>query len=153
MIELLVVIAIIAILIGLLLPAVQRSFRRGPVNAATTRVGLALHHYHDSFNRFPNANSPVFGSAFTLIMPYIEQDNVRNVYDVTLAPTAPPNNTVTNLPIAILLCPSMLPPPAPPDTYSTHYASYAVCIGSGDAWTFPVPDNGAIVRSNGTGGP
>ena len=46
----------------------------------------------------------------------------------------------------------MLPPPGPSAAYSTHYASYAVCIGSNDAWA-PPPDNGAIVRSNATGSP
>jgi prepilin-type processing-associated H-X9-DG protein len=44
----------------------------------------------------------------------------------------------------------MRPPPSPPEAYSTHYASYAACIGSNDAWA-PPPDNGAIVRSNATG--
>jgi hypothetical protein len=74
------------------------------------------------------------------------------VYDLNVAPTAPPNNSVTRLPIPIYTCPSMLSPPAPPDAYSTHYASYAVCVGSNNAWAAP-PDNGAIVRSNATGNP
>jgi prepilin-type N-terminal cleavage/methylation domain-containing protein/prepilin-type processing-associated H-X9-DG protein len=153
LIELLVVIAIIAILIGLLLPAVQKireSANRLKCTNKLKQVGLAMHNHHDTFERFPNANSPNFGSAFTLIMPFVEQDNIRKVYDPAIAPTVAPNNTVTGLPVRIYTCPSMKLPPAPQAAYSTHYASYAVCVGSNDAW-LPPPDNGAIVRSNATG--
>lgn len=155
LIELLVVIAIIAILIGLLVPAVQKvreSAARAQCQNNLKQVGLALHNFHDTQKKFPTANSPVFGSAFTHILPYVEQDNIRRVYDTNQPPTAPPNNTVTNLPIQIYLCPSMPNPPGPPQAYSTHFASYAVCIGSNDGWA-PPPDNGAIVRSNATGSP
>ena len=155
LVELLVVIAILAILVGLLIPAVQRvreSASRTQCQNNLRQIGIALQSYHDEKRALPTANSPTFNSAFTLILPYIEQDNIRKVYDTSLPPTAPPNNTVTNLPVQIYLCPSMLPPPGPEDAYSTHYASYAVCIGSNDAWA-PPPDNGAIVRSNATGNP
>jgi prepilin-type processing-associated H-X9-DG protein len=132
--------------------AAREAGRRAQCLNNLKQVGLAFHMHHDANKVFPAANSPVFGSSFTLALPFIEQDNIRRVYDLTLSPTVAPNNTVTNLPIQILICPSMVNPPGPAAAYSTHFASYAACIGSNDAWASP-PDNGAIVRLNATGNP
>jgi prepilin-type N-terminal cleavage/methylation domain-containing protein/prepilin-type processing-associated H-X9-DG protein len=99
LIELLVVIAIIAILIGLLLPAVQKvreSASRTQCVNNLHQLGLAFHMYHDQQGQFPNEGG--FGgtgqtakSFYTLILPNIEQGN-QNL----AAPTG----------IKIFLCPS-----------------------------------------------
>ncbi|HWG44560.1 MAG TPA: DUF1559 domain-containing protein [Gemmataceae bacterium] len=101
LIELLVVIAIIAILIGLLLPAVQKvreaAARTQCVNNSK-QLGLAFHNYHDSNQTFPAEATGNEPSIFVVILPYIEQQNLyQNI--MTNGPGAA-------VPVKNYICPS-----------------------------------------------
>src|SRR5436309_3707662 len=89
LIELLVVIAVIAILIGLLLPAVQKvreAASRAQCANNLKQLGLAVHNYHDTRKAFPPvriAGGDGWATWLVLIMPYMEQANIYNAWDLT----------------------------------------------------------------------
>jgi len=119
LIELLVVIAIIAILIGLLLPAVQAAREAARRMACTNnlkQLGLAVHHYHDTHSAFPPAfvnNGPygTTGFSFThgwaaFVLPFVEQESLYKLYRWDFPVYAMENQPVVSHHLKIFKCPS-----------------------------------------------
>ncbi|MBN9121291.1 MAG: DUF1559 domain-containing protein [Planctomycetes bacterium] len=112
LIELLVVIAIIAVLIGLLLPAVQKvreAAARMKCTSHLKQIALAAHNYHDANDRFPGATltGPRYSSLFVELLPFIEQDPLYRQWDfvnvsTNYAGSAPRAGVV----ISVYVCPS-----------------------------------------------
>lgn len=112
LIELLVVIAIIAILIGLLVPAVQKvrdAADRLRCQHNMKQIALGMHSHHDSYKQFPAArySSPQYGH-MVVLLPFIEQGNVASIFNKTATGgfADPINQTAANTRLSLILCPS-----------------------------------------------
>ena len=155
LIELLVVIAIIAILIGLLLPAVQKvreAAARMKCSNNLKQIGLALHNHHDTADFMPPwgydfvtapAGNPLGGqrqghATQTLLLPFMEQDNVLRSSRIDLSVIDPrnwPPNWGTNV-AATTVVNSYLCPSTP--RFKIDYGPYFVSLGLPNAGPFVI---------------
>jgi prepilin-type processing-associated H-X9-DG protein len=143
---LLVVIAIIAVLIGLLLPAVQKVREAAArIKCANNlkQIGLAVHGYHDANQILPPSGQFAVGNPFASysiharLLPYIEQANLYQLVDLNASYSSQP--AVTQQRIPIYLCPSEVRDQPKAGT-PTHYpVSYGACVGT---WLAFDPNNG-----------
>jgi prepilin-type N-terminal cleavage/methylation domain-containing protein/prepilin-type processing-associated H-X9-DG protein len=160
LIELLVVIAIIAVLIGLLLPAVQKvreSASRSSCENNLKQLALAVHHYESAYGKLPTAwpgdVPPAYSgvptyffswSTWAQINPYLEQTNIANRMDLAQPiydPFPPFNITAANQfavqqVVKLFLCPSDRMRPVvdnnmPYGVPTIGPTNYAVCLGTG----------------------
>jgi len=163
LIDILLVIAIIAVLIALLLPAVQsarEAARRIQCTNNLKQIGLALHNYHSATGSFPlgatvavaYGTEQVWGtwSAFTLMLPYLEQTPLYNAANFMVTNVQPPgnlmNSTVFNANLAAFLCPSdSLAPTAA--SYANSNCNYMGSIGT---TTFPNAQTSTGIFTPGT---
>ncbi len=147
LVELLVVIAIIGILVALLLPAVQmarEAARRMSCSNNLKNLALALHNYHDAFNRFPPGGTARVGKRgtiqpephhhtwITMTLPYVEQTSLQYKFNFALPAwdqALLPNNTPLQAAVApkILRCSS---DSGFEDTFQTHDIQWTNYVGS-----------------------
>jgi prepilin-type processing-associated H-X9-DG protein len=173
---LLVVIAIIAVLIGLLLPAVQKvreAAARTQCLNNLKQLGLAMHNYEGALSRMPPAFittvpptwtglPPYFfsWSALAQLNPFLEQTNIYNSMDLTQPIYVPPNFNISQpnqfavqQVVKLFLCPSDLMQPVATGSVADYGVptigptNYAVCVGTGT--TNGGPPFGSPLNSDG----
>jgi prepilin-type N-terminal cleavage/methylation domain-containing protein/prepilin-type processing-associated H-X9-DG protein len=113
LVELLVVIAIIGVLVALLLPAVQaarEAARRSQCANHLKQLGLAAHNFEGVKNELPlaytNTSLPGKNNWVPFLLPYLEQQNLMNGYDLTIDWWVNPNRALVALRLPVMQCPS-----------------------------------------------
>jgi prepilin-type N-terminal cleavage/methylation domain-containing protein/prepilin-type processing-associated H-X9-DG protein len=173
LIELLVVLAIMGVLIGILLPAVQKvreTASRIRCQNNLRQIGLACQNFHDANHALPagylawgpyvdgsSDTAPGWGWAAWLL-PYIEQEPLYRSIDFTLPIEHSRNAAAVRLPIALYQCPSDLLPPGPfavPDAFGKTLvraapSSYAACVGGDESATDGPRSQGVFYRNSRT---
>jgi prepilin-type N-terminal cleavage/methylation domain-containing protein/prepilin-type processing-associated H-X9-DG protein len=150
LVELLVVIAIIGILVSLLLPAVQaarESGRRTECSNKLHQLALAAQEFHDDQKAFPAGvyqmpftSAPKFRGVtlFVKLLPYLEQQNLKNQWNETdpLQNTVNANKSLTATVLPALLCPSDVIPVNPLDSGSGRFYGLTSYGGNGGTRTY-----------------
>jgi prepilin-type N-terminal cleavage/methylation domain-containing protein len=119
LVELLVVIAIIGVLVALLLPAVQmarEAARRSSCQNNLHQLGISVHNFHDVHNYLPPvrvANNQA--SWFVLIMPYMEQGNVSQLWTFSALYSSTTNAAGRQMQVKSYYCPSRRGPQTNPN--------------------------------------
>jgi prepilin-type N-terminal cleavage/methylation domain-containing protein len=150
LIELLVVIAIIAILAALILPAVQsarEAARRTQCQNNEKQLGLAIHNFIDSYQKFPaslrppsnNTTSPRFGM-LTQLLPFIEASDIYDQYNQTVSWDVGNNVILGQAPLKFVTCPSTpedanrwdCDPSGKAAAVNPAYTQYAGCVAISD---------------------
>ncbi|QDU61210.1 Type II secretion system protein G precursor [Planctomycetes bacterium Pan216] len=157
LVELLVVIAIIGVLVSLLLPAVQQAreaAKRAQCRNNLRQIGVALHGYAESHGRFPpaavcsdsggcrnsanngvNARDTNWGASWvTMLLPFLDQQQLHNRYNFALPTGDPQNELVTRTKLNVWKCPSDIETNIILDTFT----------GQGEFWRGNYVGNGGV---------
>jgi prepilin-type N-terminal cleavage/methylation domain-containing protein len=114
LVELLVVIAIIGILIALLLPAIQaarEAARRSQCTNNLKQIGIAIHNYHDTYNRMPNSRRKCDWITWAAeLWPFLEEENASHLWD-SKVDYYNQKHEVRVYQVATYLCPTRRAPP------------------------------------------
>jgi prepilin-type N-terminal cleavage/methylation domain-containing protein/prepilin-type processing-associated H-X9-DG protein len=163
LIELLVVIAIIGVLLGLLLPAVQKvreAANRIQCQNNLHQIGLALHNYEGDYGRFPPGYLSLAGVGMmdpqsgdwgpgwgwlAILLPYVEQNNLYKSLNLSLPCWDPANAAPVTTPVKVYICPSANNPADTVDVVDINHntlavfarANYVHNVGWNDLWSAP----------------
>lgn len=165
LVELLVVIAIIGVLIALLLPAIQaarETARTCMCRSHLRQIGIATQMFHDTYKTLPppkvmsgqgglsakydpssGEQFSQLGSAFVLLLPFLEEGSRYANYDITKPVTDPSNLLITSRPIDLYMCPSMALPREVP------YEPAGEQLGPGSYMLSVYTDPGPTKETNG----